>query len=113
MGNTALPVRYEAEPSSAWPLLLDAELCERPSPAGCAGRLAALTRRMTRTGSFEAVGVELHCSGRGLRVWVTVDAPDLATAVERAADRLRAAARLAGLGPPVLVGAGLAWSARA
>jgi hypothetical protein len=44
-------------------------------------------------------------------VWVTADAPDLSTAVERAADHLRAAARLAGHGPLVLVGAGLAWSA--
>jgi hypothetical protein len=103
ISNTAL-----AAPSGAWPLLLDAELCEHASAAGGAERLAALKRRMARTGRFETVSAELHCSGGGLRVRVTVDAPDLTTAVQLAADRLRAAARLAGLGPVVLVGAGLA-----
>jgi hypothetical protein len=111
MSNTALVAPHAAQPTCAWPLLLDAELCEPAAPDGCAGRLAALTRLMPRTGRFEAVSAELHCSGGGLRVRVTVAAPDLTAAVLLAADRLRAAARLAGVGPLVLVGAGLAGPA--
>jgi hypothetical protein len=97
-----------AEMTSAagvWPLVLDAELCHPAPPAGGSGRLARLNRLMPRAGRFEAVSAELHCSGQYVRVAVTVCAADEMNALQLAADRLRAAARSAGLGPLVLVGA--------
>ena len=105
MRNAPLPTPPATASNAAWPLILDAELCEPVEPGTCVERLADLTRRLTHASGGRAVSAELHCSGRCLRVRVTADANDLSGAVELVADRLRACARRAGFGSLVVVGA--------
>ena len=104
MATTPLPDRSSTatEAPPAWPLELDAERCVGGSGA-TAERLASLVRLVMRTRGVDQAAASTHCGGCHLRVGVTLAAPDLPTAVERAALLLRSCALDAGLGPVILV----------
>lgn len=88
----------------AWALELDAEVA--PDGAVVSPRqAAALAGLLARTHGVDDVTARPHCGGRFVLVRLTVDAPDLHDAVDRACASLHSSALAAGLGPMVLVAA--------
>jgi hypothetical protein len=90
-----------AASEAAWPLELDGELS-----LGCdatAERLGHLVRLLARTPWVDQASVSTRCGGCGIRAGLTVRAPDLPAAAERAISLLHQGALDAGLGGVVLV----------
>jgi hypothetical protein len=72
---------------------------------GHPGARPAVADLLAHVPGVTAASVEPHCEGRFLLAILSVEAHDLAGAIDRAAAFLRSSAADAGVGPLVLVGA--------
>lgn len=87
-----------------WMLELDAEVAPA-APGVVAARAAALAVLLASVPGVDLVSARPHCAGRLVLVAMTVAAPDLSDAVDRACASLHRCAADAGLAPLVLVAA--------
>jgi hypothetical protein len=97
------PTSIPMAAACTWELTLDAEL--QPDTAATPEQAQAVADVLARVRGVTAAAVRPHCQGRFLLATVSVEARDLADAIDRAAAFLRSSATAAGLGPPILVGA--------
>ncbi len=85
-----------------WSLDLDAELASG-APAMTDDQVQALVHLLARMPAVTDAAAEPHCEGRFVHCYITVEAGDLAEAIDRAAASLRSCAIDAGLGSMILV----------
>jgi hypothetical protein len=92
-------------PTQAWRLKLDAELGPDVSPV-TPHQTQLLAKLLGGIPGVSEVTATPHCEGRYVHVDLTVDASQLADAIDRAAASLHSCALASGLGRVVLVAAG-------